>query len=90
VKVRLRSSPVLGRRTHPFLASCSCPRGTTSFRDDEDNSSSEGSSSKDSYVEAPLENTQVRGRCFSCVAEKSNSRLGHTCAFSDGRSAGSS
>ena len=78
------------RRTHPFLASCSCSRGTTGFGDDEDNSSSEGSSSNDLYVEAPLENVQVRGRCFSYVVEKTNSRLGHTCAFPDGRSTGSS
>ena len=58
------------RRTHPFLASCSCPRGTTRFRDDEGRSSS-----NDSYVEAPLENVQVRSRCFSYIVEKTNSHL---------------
>jgi len=63
----------LRRKTHPFLASCSCPKGTTGFGDEEDSSSSEGSSSNDSYVEAPLENAQVRGHCFSYVVEKTNS-----------------
>ena len=48
-----------------FLASsdvvCSCPQGMMRLTDDEDGSSSEGSSLSDSYVEAPLENAQVGG-----------------------------
>ena len=53
----------LRRKTHPFLDSsdvvCSCPRGTMRIEDDEGIPSSEGSSSDDSYVEAPMENAQV-------------------------------
>ena len=55
----------LRRKTHLFLDSsdivCSCPRGTMRIEDDEDVPSSEGSSSDDSYVEAPMENAQVGG-----------------------------
>ena len=53
----------LKKKSHPFLASsdivCSCPQGMMRIKDDEDSPSSEGSSSNDSYVEAPLENALV-------------------------------
>ena len=79
-----------GERLIPFLGCsgvfCPCPHRTTSFGDKEDSSSSEESSSNDSYVEAPLENTQVRDCCFSYVVEKLTIALGSTCSFSDGRS----
>ena len=52
-------------KTYPFLSSsdviCSYPRGTMRIKDDKDVPSSEGSSSDDSYVEAPVENAQVGG-----------------------------
>ena len=55
----------LRRKTHPFLGSSdvvySCPQGTMRIEDDEDVPSPEGSSSDDSYVEAPTENAQVGG-----------------------------
>ena len=53
----------LRKKSHPFLASsdvvCLCPRGMMRIKDDEDSLSSEGSSSSDLYVEAPLENALV-------------------------------
>ena len=53
----------LRKKSHPFLASsdvvCSCPHGTMRLEDDEDSLFSEGSSSNDLYVKAPLENALV-------------------------------
>ena len=87
MKVGLKSSPVSEEDLIPFLASCSCPRGTTGFGDDEDSSSSEESSSNDSYVEAPLENAQVSDGCLSrFLKEVNHGSLARPCAFSGGRS----
>ena len=63
MKVWVKTFSNLRKKSHPFLASsdivCLYPRGTMMIKDDEDSSSSEGSSSNDSYVEALLENALV-------------------------------
>ena len=86
----LRLSPTSRRKTYPFLASsdivCSYPHMAMRLVDDEDGLSSERSSSNDSYVEAPLENAQVGGSDSPNLLRRLTVALGHTCAFSDGRS----
>jgi len=42
------------------------------FGDDKDSSSSEGSSSNDSYVEALLENAQVSSGCLAFLVKEAN------------------
>ena len=82
------------RIAHPLLASsdvvCSCPCGTMRLEDDDgDGLSSEESSSNDSYIEAPLENTQVGGGDLHNLSRRLTIALGHTHTFSEGRSTGS-
>ena len=59
------------------------------IEDDEDDLSSEESSSNDSYIEAPLENTQVGGGDLHNLSRRLTIALGHTHTFSEGRSTGS-
>ena len=63
MKVWVKTFSDEGRSLIPFLASsdiiCLCPQGTMRIEDDEVIPSSEGLSSDDSYVEAPLENALV-------------------------------